>query len=408
MARKKKRSEEHLSNHEPTRKAQKKPPMFGTDHALTLLSDQGTSLDLSYWDLWFSVAAVMMDDGDLDRLAKRIKVEKGFLYDRQSIERKRCHIRDLKRRLVEASAIPADIVLAAADLAKTEKRRALKKVTESIHKELDLSEPMLNTPRMRRFAHALRGCWHRFPVSPEPYAENVGAHFRSKGVYHKDRSFLIARTLDRYVEKAKKLLEAGKAAQAQALLRGWMTVIIVLIQKADDSFGRIGMSFDEGFTAYLKISLEKTGIDDAVFFSDLLDFLIWEDYGLTDQGIEGYFRQLTKSQADRCVDHLRHEVVTLLDDDLPYETEEALTFLGQVVAEQERFDEFEDLARQMGSRGAWRRTVRLADIANEAEEAPGDEGLRGGDDEGGSPGLPQGEIRETQARPLEPGPAEIV
>ena len=36
--------------------------------------------------------------------------------------------------------------------------------------------------------------------------------------------------------------------------------------------------------------------------------------------------------------------------------------MGQVVAEQERFDEFEDLARQMGSR-AWRRIVRLADIA---------------------------------------------
>ena len=39
------------------------------------------------------------------------------------------------------------------------------------------------------------------------------------------------------------------------------------------------MSFDEGFAVYLKISPEQTGIDDAVFFPDLLDFLIWEDYG---------------------------------------------------------------------------------------------------------------------------------
>ncbi len=171
------------------------------------------------------------------------------------------------------------------------------------------------------------------------------------------------------MEQAKKLLEAGKAAQAQALLRGWMTVIIELMEKADDSFGSIGMSFDEGFTAYLKIPLEQTGIDDAVFFPDLLDFLIWEDYGLTDDGIEGYFRRLTESQADLCIEHLRREIAALLDDDLEYQSEEALTLLGQVVAEQERFDEFEDLARQMGSR-AWRRIVRLADSAMKRRKKP--------------------------------------
>lgn len=43
--------------------------------------------------------------------------------------------------------------------------------------------------------------------------------------------------------------------------------------------------------------------------------------------------------------------------------------MGQVVAEQERFGEFEDLARQMGSR-AWRRIVRLADIAMKRSNKP--------------------------------------
>jgi hypothetical protein len=141
-----------------------------------------------------------------------------------------------------------------------------------------------------------------------------------------------------------------------------MTVVIELMEQADDSCGSIAMSFDEGFRAYLKIPLEQTGIDEAVFFPDLLDFLIWEDYGLTDDGIEGYFKRITSPQADLCVEHLRHEVAALRDDDLEYESEEALTLLGQVIAEQDRFDEFEDLARQMGSR-AWRRIIRLADRA---------------------------------------------
>jgi hypothetical protein len=370
MPKKVKQSEENLSNQEPAPKAPKQPTILGTDHALTVPTGQGTSLDLCYWHLWFGIVAVLMDDGDLDRLAKRIKDEKSMVrYDRNSIERKRCHIRDLKRRMAEASAIPADIILAAPDLAKTEKLWALKKVTESIHGEREYSEPMRNTPRKRRFDHALRGYWDRFPFSPDPHAQKVGAHFRSMTFYSKNASFGISRSLDGYVEKAKKLLEMGKAGQAQALLRGWMTVIIELIPKADDSFGTIGMSFDEGFTAYLKIPQDGTGIEDAVFFPDLLNFLIWEDFGLTDRGIEGYFRRLTGGQADLCVEHLRREITALLDDDLEYESEEALTFLGQVVSEQERFDEFEDLARQMGSR-AWLGIVRLADIAMKRQKKP--------------------------------------
>ncbi len=211
MAKKAKWSEENLSSQEPAPQAPKKPTILGIDHSLTFATAQGTSLHLSYWDLWFALVAVMMQDGDLDRLANRIKEEKGVFYDRRSIERKRCHIRDLKRRLDEASIIPADIVLAAVDLAKTEKRRAIKKVSESIHREREFSEPMKNTPRKRRFPHALRGYWDKFPVSPKAYAKRIGAHFRSKTFYSKNASFGISRTLDGYVEEAKKLLEAGSS-----------------------------------------------------------------------------------------------------------------------------------------------------------------------------------------------------
>ena len=69
------------------------------------------------------------------------------------------------------------------------------------------------------------------------------------------------------------------------------------------------------------------------------------------------------------MEHLRHEVAALLDDDLDYQSEKALTFLGQVIAEQERFDEFEDLARQMGSR-AWKPIIRLVDRAMKGEKKP--------------------------------------
>src|SRR5215471_6336099 len=49
-------------------------------------------------------------------------------------------------------------------------------------------------------------------------------------------------------------------------------------------------------------------------------------------------------------------------DDLDYQYEEALTLLGQIVAEQNRFERFEELARHMGTRH-WKRIVVFADRA---------------------------------------------
>ena len=78
MAKKAKWSEENPPSQEPAPQAPKKPTILGTDLALSLPTAQGTSLHLSYWDLWFALVAVMMHNGDLDRLANQIKEERGF------------------------------------------------------------------------------------------------------------------------------------------------------------------------------------------------------------------------------------------------------------------------------------------------------------------------------------------
>ena len=63
-----------------------------------------------------------------------------------------------------------------------------------------------------------------------------------------------------------------------------------------------------------------------------------------------------------CVSSMCNSRQELQDDDLDYQAEEALTLLGQVVAEQHRFDRFEELARHMGTRH-WKRIIVLADRA---------------------------------------------
>jgi hypothetical protein len=348
----------------------KKPTPLGTDPALTLRISKGRSLSLTYWDLWFALVAVRDYAGDFGRLAESLKeVRSVFSFNSRAAERKRSHLRDLEKRLAGAGLTAVDVVAAAGDLAKTEIRRARSRVLEHTEREREWSKPMRNTPRKWRFEQALRGYWDRFPISPESFAKEIGSHFPARSFYSERASFGLSRTLDRYVGQAEKLQKSGKYAEAQALLRGWMTVVVELMGHADDSFGSIGMSFDEGFAVYLKIPIDKTGIDEDVFFPDLLDFLIWEDYGLTDDRIKGYFKGLTPAQAELCIGHLRQQIDELRADDLEHQSEEALTLLGQVVAEQERFDLFEGLAREMGGR-AWQRIIRLADRAVKKRKQP--------------------------------------
>jgi len=57
------------------------------------------------------------------------------------------------------------------------------------------------------------------------------------------------------------------------MLRAFLTVVIELMEVADDSFGCLGDSFRHGFAHYLAMPRAETGIDTTVFFYDR-DFCI--------------------------------------------------------------------------------------------------------------------------------------
>jgi hypothetical protein len=141
----------------PKQNPAKKPTPLGIDTALSLPAAKGKPLVLTYWDLWFALVAVRDYAGDFGRLAGGLKERKGFIIDRRAVERKRSHLRDLEGRLAGAGLTAQDIVAAAGDLARTEIRRARSRVLEHSERQQEWSEPMRNTPRKRRFRHALRG-----------------------------------------------------------------------------------------------------------------------------------------------------------------------------------------------------------------------------------------------------------
>ena len=339
----------------------KKSTPVGRDRALVLPTASAQPLELSYWDLWFALVADADFDGSWDRFVEHLRWQKNQGGSSRLVERKLSHLRELERRLrqanVEISAIVAQI-----DQLPGELRRARNQVLTREPREYEWSDAMRHTPRQRRYAYALRGFWPCFPASPASYAARLASQFATRRWFSENQSFGLARKLDTFLDEVASVIQQDKYAQAQAMLRAFLTVVIELMEVADDSFGCLGDSFRDGFAKYLAIPRDETGINATVFFHDLLTLLIWENYGLTYEQTEGYFAGLTPDEGDLCIAYVHQQLQELQADDLDYQYEEALTLLGQIVAEQHRFERFEALARDMGTR-QWKRIVVLADRA---------------------------------------------
>ena len=137
----------------------------------------------SYWDLWFCVAALVDHDGDLDALAEALE-EGGRLSGGGTAEAKLSHLEDLKRRMA-AAGIDAETLVAGEDADPKIRAKARAKVLKQGLYPRDMTESMWHTPRERLYERALRGRWHLFPVSPEPYyrrlSNGLGEGFKIRG-----------------------------------------------------------------------------------------------------------------------------------------------------------------------------------------------------------------------------------
>ena len=352
----------------PSRTVVKKSPPVGRACALVLPAASGQALELSYWDLWFALVADADFEGSWERFVEHLRVQKNQGGSSRLAERKLSHLRELERRLRHAD-VAISAIVAQVDPLPVELRRARHQVLTREPREDEWSDAMRHTPRQRHYAYALRGFWPCFPVSPASYAARLASQFHTRRWFSENQSFGLARKLDAFLDDVASVIQQAQYAQAHAMLRAFLTVVIELMEVADDSFGCLGDSFRDGFAKYLAMPRDETGIDATVFFHDLLTLLIWEDYGLTYDQTEGYFAGLTPDEGDLCIAYVQQQMQALQADDLDYQYEEALTLLGQIVAEQQRFERFEALARDMGTR-QWKRIIVLADRAVKQRKRP--------------------------------------
>ncbi len=341
-----------------------KPPVpVATDTAVRIGTADGGEMAISYWDAWYALLAQDRFQGDLDQLGRELRGMRTGFYGSEAANRKLSHLRDLQQRLADAGIGLPDILAALPPgLAKTERRRAFGRIIKHNQRSYELSEPMLELPGERLRERALRGLWNPFPVSPRLQYGRLRAKFNWRRYHEEDDSWGLAKKLDEAADSARKLADKGEFAEALAALRATLTVAIELVETADDSFGCIGQSFQDAFEHYLVVPRHKAGIPSEGFLTDLLELLVFEDAGLTYGHTGGFFASLTCEEGDFCLAYLRGRIPALLAWDLDYPAEKTLTLIGQVAAERKRFDLFEALAGEMGTR-EWQRIIRLADAA---------------------------------------------
>ena len=333
----------------------------GNDPFLEIRSVTGATFAVTYWDLWLIIVLVYDFATDWDRLIEHWRGElKTGWQRRDELESWLSHLLHLRQALTDVG-LTLDDLLAAIPPAtlKSQKPKARRKVLKDSIADRDKSDWMIHTPRRELQARSLRGYWSRFPVSPAVFAEPLAHLYKPSGYYSEDQSFGLERKLSAFI--ARHEARASEAEQL-ALYRAVLTVLIEQMDMVDDSYGVMGQLYEEVFEHYTRLNRSALDMLLSDFFQDLMELVIWEDYGFTHTALPGFFARLAKSEVPVVDNILQASWAALRDLELTYQAERALTLLGMLCTQQRLFDRFIDLAKIMGTR-AWERITTMAEMA---------------------------------------------
>jgi hypothetical protein len=327
------------------------------------LPDSQEVWDVSYWDVWFLIVLLTDYEGDWQRMIAQFRPGHAVGFARETAEAKLSHLTHLQEMLAQAGLTPEAVLGPdAAALLKSERRRAVANVVKKSPPDREKSDWMIHTPRTTGHEYALRGRWDHFVLSPEQYAASLTALFKTKGYYSERESFALERKLAKFLKKREKKASTPELA---ALYRAFLTVMLEQIEMVDDSYGVIGDLYGAVFEGYVSLPREETGLSAAGFIPDILELMIWEDYGFLMTETPPFLAGLTPAEAAIAESFLRSRWSALAELDLTYQSETALTLLALLVTEQAWFEQFVPLAQVMGTQ-AWQRVTRMAEKAQQA------------------------------------------
>ncbi|MGB0384800.1 MAG: hypothetical protein ACPGWR_08265 [Ardenticatenaceae bacterium] len=259
--------------------------IYGTDVFREIAPPESTKpFEASYWDLWFVVVLEAKFEGDWGQMAGYFREEDSPGYRSEKMLN---HMVHLQERMDEAGVSVGDFVGDVA-LFKKEKPRAKRKVLESYLNEQDMSYWMKHTPRVEREARAMRGYWGHFPISPAVYEDELAKKFK-KGGYSYSQTFALERKLRRFLDKRAK---KASLEQSAALFRAFLTVMLERIEQVALSGDAIASLYRDIFNRYVALPRDHLNMSPEYFFQDVIELIIWEDYGMTDEITKEFFANL--------------------------------------------------------------------------------------------------------------------
>lgn len=329
------------------------------------IPNQSERFHVTYWDLWFVMLLPTIFSGDWDKMIEHFRDQAKTSWLRDRAEGLINHLRHLRQSLEMAGLTPQDILQDADPVfLKAQKPRAKRRIVDLEFDEYEGSLWMIETPRKLRKARAMRGYWERFSISPLTFAVALADLFKT-GRYHlEDQTFKLERKLSDFLKKYQTRLEfPGRLV----LYRAFLTVVLENMGEVNDSYGVIGQLYEDVFKIYFQLDRGLFDLPLKTFFQDLLELLIWENYGFTYRNQPDFFTGLSEQEVPIVEAILRQEWQELGDLDLLYQSEKALTLLGMLYAQKEMFEQFIPVAQVMGTR-EWQRITRLAEAAEKRQQ----------------------------------------
>jgi hypothetical protein len=309
----------------------------------------------SHWDLWFCLVACLEHDGQLPALADAIA--DAHHYGGSDAERKLSHLDDLCARLETAGLAAPALATRAEDRPALRTKARTKVLKQGLH-ERDLTEAMRSTPRKRLKGRALRGRWHRFPVSPLPAYERLvralGESWLPKGA-----TLRFAGRIERARERIER---TDDARQRLAARRALVTYMYETMARCDDSYGVLGELATEALITYAKHPPADAGIDPRDWCEDLCELIVWDDYGVLMKHETAVFARVSGELAD----HAERVLLTLADElranRLGRQADDALQSIAYLHSAHGRLSRFAETAATLGS-DHWMPIVAMAETA---------------------------------------------
>lgn len=338
---------------------------YGNDFFKTLeKSNPDIFFEIIYWDVWIAILLDNHFDNKWDNLINHL-YKNHSNYNRDNCESMIAQINYLRDELSNKGLNPTDIIIDLDDdFLKKQEIKAKRKVIELSFQDKEKSKWMHFTPRNIFFEEALQGNWDILPINPQKQAETLRKKFKKKTHYSKGQTHALEEKLDSYIEKQEIKATLPKLF---ALYRAFLTVILENMDNIDDSYGVIGDLSISVFEKYLELDWRQLPIGANGYFTDIIRYVIWEDYGVTDEVYSAMFTKLTKSEIKDIELLLQTEREKLAKHHLTYQAENALTMLGSLYAKSCLFNKFIPIAKEMGTR-EWKRILVLSETSEKKEE----------------------------------------